>query len=708
MTFAREKRLWLGAAAFVVAWPLPLNDALEWPVLALFVVGVAAILRRAWRGAERWLSDRALNLLGLAYLPVLVVDVAWIGRAQMVRPVLHLILFGLLAKLASLGRERDKWQAWIGIFFLFLAAMATSVHPSVLLYLVLFLGLTVAILARFVYLHILSSFGHGDSAARGLPLGRFVLAASLATLVFAAPLFALLPRVRSPYILAVGPGGGAGNPAAGFSDEMSLDLIGRIRDNPQVALRVELAGRHPKPDLLRLKAATYERWEGRTWRRSPGARTLRRDPLQGSYALAPGPAAGTARITLEPLRITSLPVPVEANAVEVDAPMLELDRGGALLLKGMPAEALEYVARLGREPASLGLAPAEAGDGALDRAGVTPRMAELATRWAGEGDAAARAAAIELRLLEDYEYSLESLGRGGVSPLETFLFETRRGHCEYFASSMVLLLRAEGIPARLITGFYGAEQSWWDRAWIVRQSNAHAWVEAYLPERGWTTFDPTPPAGRPVASSRNAWLYARQAYEALVFRWDRYVLSYDFYDQVSFAGGLREMWARWMRSWRGRDDGPRAEAPRVPEAPGQAAPPAGGAPPGWLLSSAVVFALGAALLGLWLWRRRVEWSSAAGYRELRAVLAGAGLPVAPAMAPLALADLVRRRLPAAAEPAARMVAIYLDESFGGRALDPSARLGFRADLSAVEAALRARRRRRGPGSVPYFPPLSRT
>ncbi len=114
MTFAREKRLLLGLAALLAPLPLPFNQMLEWPALALFEAGVVALLVRAARGAdgpeqpERWLSNRALNLLGLAYLPLLVLDIAATGRIQMLRPVLHLALFGVAAKLWSLrGGEQN-------------------------------------------------------------------------------------------------------------------------------------------------------------------------------------------------------------------------------------------------------------------------------------------------------------------------------------------------------------------------------------------------------------------------------------------------------------------------------------------------------------------------------------------------------------------------------------------------------------------------
>ena len=128
MTFSREKRLWLGALALLAPLPLPLNDAAAWLAVALFAAGMALQLRRAWLGRENWLPNWALNALALAYLPLLVAELVAYGRSRPLRPVVHLILFGLAAKLFSLRRERDKWHALVGIFFLFLAAMAMVIY----------------------------------------------------------------------------------------------------------------------------------------------------------------------------------------------------------------------------------------------------------------------------------------------------------------------------------------------------------------------------------------------------------------------------------------------------------------------------------------------------------------------------------------------------------------------------------------------------
>jgi transglutaminase-like putative cysteine protease len=100
---------------------------------------------------------------------------------------------------------------------------------------------------------------------------------------------------------------------------------------------------------------------------------------------------------------------------------------------------------------------------------------------------------IERHLRKDYTYSLSLLKSEVSDPLAHFLFERKAGHCEYFASAMAVMLRTIGIPSRVVTGFqsgiYNPISGWQ----VIRASDAHSWVEAFLPRRGWTTFDPTPP-----------------------------------------------------------------------------------------------------------------------------------------------------------------------------------------------------------------------
>src|SRR4051795_3156208 len=197
MSFARQKRLLLGWTALLAPVPLPFNGVVGWPAVLAFLLGVAFFLRRASLDPPRWLPPWGMNVLGLVYLPLFFLDMFVISHG-LVQPVIHLCLFALLVKLFAIVRERDKWQASIGIFFLFLAAMGTSVHPTIVLYLLAFLVLTLVMLTRFAFLHVLSGFGREDPALAGIPVGGFLTLATLAVVVIAVPLFLLLPRVRAP------------------------------------------------------------------------------------------------------------------------------------------------------------------------------------------------------------------------------------------------------------------------------------------------------------------------------------------------------------------------------------------------------------------------------------------------------------------------------------------------------------------------------
>src|SRR5262249_33648067 len=105
-----------------------------------------------------------------------------------------------------------------------------------------------------------------------------------------------------------------------------------------------------------------------------------------------------------------------------------------------------------------------------------------------------KAQAVERFLKTNYGYSLQLKGAPhSADPLAMFLFDVREGHCEYFASAMVIMLRELEIPARLVNGFRAGEYNRFGDAFIVRQYDAHSWVEAYFPPYGWIEFDPTPP-----------------------------------------------------------------------------------------------------------------------------------------------------------------------------------------------------------------------
>ncbi|HEX6864735.1 MAG TPA: DUF3488 and transglutaminase-like domain-containing protein, partial [Thermoanaerobaculia bacterium] len=664
------------------------NEVVSWPVVAAYLVGVLVFLRRVMLDRQRWLPTWALNVLGLIYLPLAFLDVFVVSR-RLLTSVLHLILFALLVKLFSLTRERDKWQVAIGVFFLFLASMGTSVHPTIVLYLIAFLVISLVMLTRFAFLHVLAGFGREDPELARIPMRGFLGFCTLLTVVLSVPLFAFLPRVPSPYIVGRGAGLGQTIESAGFSDEVTLDSIGQIRSSRDVALRLLEEGTGEAGRDMRFKAASYDLYQGGTWRRSPFRMALRRESA-GIWLARGRQPERWARIFLAPINSRSAPLPMETVVVDLQATTLGLDEGGAVSFRFQPQELVEYRVGLAAGPVMTAKPPSGTPyDPALDLAGVTPPIAALAARVMGGGTPRERAQRLEAHLIQDYEYTLDFRGRSAENPIEDFLFRYKSGQCEYFASSMVLLLRSQGIPARLVTGYLGGEYNPFEGYYIVRDSNAHAWVEAYVEGEGWRIFDPTPPAGRPIGEESGVPLLMRQAWDFVAFRWDRYVLTFGIDDQLRIFSSLRGMWQDLVARFQQPETAEKAPVggeaaggeeviegepgPRMPDVPLPVAL-------GLTLFAAGVFAL--------YLRFKPPLTATAAYARLRRRLGSRGAPIPESVPPLVVGREMAARYPAAAEPAARIIAFYLRESFGGQALADGEREALEAALDEAERGMR--------------------
>ena len=742
MSFGREKRLWLAALALLTPIPLPFNQVLEWPFLFVYWLFVIHFLRRAERGRWITLPNWVLNVLGLIAMPLAVIDLrAAFLRDSVVTALAHLMMFLMVVKLYSIRREKDKWHLMVANFFLSVGAMATSSHVSIAPYLLAVLILGLVVLGRFAYLHMTGPFGYGESGGPSSPFRAPLALGTLLVVAVAVPLFASMPRIREPYILGRGTGGGMAR-TTGFSDSVDLSLTSSIRGNRNIAMRVQYDDetRLGNAANLRFKGATFDRYEDRNWFRALRYAELmtpeRTDSPGQRFDLATGPAApepvNRAEIYLEPIGGSNLPLPVEAIDVDLDLQTTAgRDSGGAVLLPIMLLEPLRYTVNLAAAPvivAQLDEDP-ESALSALDTNGLTPRMAELARQVmggdtgggsggdsdagdsAGNGTAAVESPAddeeraedewtdgqridrLEQHLLTRYSYTLDFLGRSGESPIEDFLFVYRSGHCELFASAMVLMLRSQGIPARLVTGFLGAELNPIESYYVVRQQNAHAWVEAYTESRGWRIYDPTPPDGRPTVTPQSLKLLISQIYDYFTFRWDRYVLTYGAEDQESFFRKLRErlsrMWSKLEDAVDGEEPEASLDAINVPSADGDSSSPRVWQPRTALPVLSAIFVLAAALLA---WNRRRTLDGRAAYLRLRRRLDRSGLEVSESQAPFDLLERAVERFPSAAGDLHHVVGRYVRESFAGRKLDDSERRDLRDALRSVTVEIREARR----------------
>jgi hypothetical protein len=184
---------------------------------------------------------------------------------------------------------------------------------------------------------------------------------------------------------------------------------------------------------------------------------------------------------------------------------------------------------------------------------LDPRIPKLASQIAGSAsnnyDKAVR---VESYLKTHFGYTLQLPQAPVKDPLADFLFERKKGHCEYFSSSMAVMLRSLGIPSRVVNGFRSDEFNDLTENYVVRAKDAHSWVEAYFPGYGWVHFDPTP-AGS--AGIPQGWGRVMLYLDAASSFWREWVISYDSAHQSVLGqealGGSRRLWERsreWTRS----------------------------------------------------------------------------------------------------------------------------------------------------------------
>jgi transglutaminase-like putative cysteine protease len=207
-------------------------------------------------------------------------------------------------------------------------------------------------------------------------------------------------------------------------------------------------------------------------------------------------------------------VPIDAAAVFARGDV-EQEQTGGLRFMGNVAD-IRYDVYVTREPAHQGPLAIAPDDEAFERLlhippEIDPRVTELAREIAGDQIPFHRVTRLAGYLRANHSYSLRFAPQG--EPINDFILNRRAGHCQYFASALVMMSRAAGVPARFVTGFYAHERDG-DQRIVVRDRDAHAWVECWIDGVGWVTFDATPAGGRPdQLYQRPAWY--KRAWEYL-------------------------------------------------------------------------------------------------------------------------------------------------------------------------------------------------
>lgn len=529
---------------------------------------------------------------------------------------------------------------------------------------------------------------------------------SVPILLFTTVLFVLFPRIGLSLLLLSHPRAGR---MIGFSEHVDLGDVGVLRDDPTVALRFEVKDLPEPPPTrltLRLRGTAFDAYDGHAWARTQHdaiRQSERAYDSSDTYPLfrAPDPAHDrVVSFDLEPIDPPVVFLPPHAVALHLRLPTqlllgeaVTLQRGaeGEVRYNGSDGRGLRYDVYLAGEREGFVelLSPADRARYLGLPPGLSKRIADLAHRWTDDlATSQEKALAIEDHLHREFTYDLHSPSSGTPEPVDHFLFESRRGHCEFFSTAMALMLRTVGVPSRNVTGFVGGTWNRFGRYYAVREGDAHSWVEAYIDDPvhpTWRTFDPTPPGGaQPLEPPGGVYYYVRDFVEALSQRWDTYVVGYDLRKQVHIFEELSHRYER-MRSKAGVDHGPLDALTRAP-----------------VLAGSGLLLLG---VGYVLWKRRRGFpgpdtdgskranamrldAAAALYRALENALQLQGISRAPSIPPLRHAEDLKSRSHPLADEVLSLTHVYLETRFGGATLTEATRRSFERRVRLIRAVRR--------------------
>lgn len=504
---------------------------------ALYVpiwVSVAAGLGLLWRLSPPWRKDSRLQRglrIALALTGAVAIYLQFHTLAGPEAGIAMLALMATLKLLESEGR-RDHTVMVLVSYFMLMAVLIHHQDIGTAAWLVLTMAaLTASLVAN------QTTTALAPRPALAMAGGYLLQALPLALL-----LFLLFPRLPAPLAGLVHTDSGR----TGLSDNMAPGSISQLIRSDAVAFRVDFADPAVDARGFYWRGPVLAEFDGRAWRRS-------RAGSQVSVAAQGRSVAYT--ITLEASGQPWLPVaglvtehPLPYARVTANLEWLSLRplrQRVRYAVEAWPDYRLETELSPDRQAQALFLP-----------AGSNPRTAALAARWAAE---AATPRDIVQRALahfrqEPFHYTLNPplLGDDAV---DQFLFSSRRGFCEHYAGAFTALMRAAGVPARVVTGYQGGERNPVGGHWIVRNRDAHAWAEVWLPGSGWVQVDPTaavapqrielgldaalPIAERPLLNLPPDWLRPlRQAWDFVDNGWNQWVLGYDFERQRQFLSGL--------------------------------------------------------------------------------------------------------------------------------------------------------------------------
>lgn len=448
-----------------------------------------------------------------------------VSRDNLVSPAVNLLVILLAVRLVSEKSARNYLQMFALSLFSLAGSSLFSLSALFLCYFLLMLTLIAVSLVVLTF--------HCSAATQAVPASgmKSIVSVALVMPVASLPLvllfFFILPRTQYPLWSFLNVGGAK---VTGFSDKVEPGSTSTVEAVRTVAFRVK-CGKLPI-SLLYWRGIVFNSFDGNAW--------VRREP--------PGAESGVPK-TGETVRQTIFPEPGRGPQLlalniprMVSGLQLTSNRDCTYVRRGAAGGHEKYEA-LSSLSDTIAVKNGIAAKFYLNLPPrLSPRMRALGTRIAGVGKTDAE----KMALLSDFfraghfTYATSGLPVG-EQPLDAFLFEKKKGNCEFFASSFAVLLRLAGVPARLVGGYYGGAYNELGGYYVVTEDMAHVWVEAYLGGRGWVTIDPSRWAinfsSSGEAGQRGFIRTITMALDALGYYWNLVVINYDLERQLRLVAG---------------------------------------------------------------------------------------------------------------------------------------------------------------------------
>ena len=521
---------------------------LDTPTVVLVSIGLAL------RGAavagliSLDLPDFIVNIITLAYIGFFALDYFFLSRG-LLEATVHLVCFLAVMKILTARTNRDYvYTASIALVELVAAAML-SVNLNFFAYLAVYLVCAIAASTSAEIRRGLRKPGRlavNNTFRVSSRLAGVTALITAGILLLTIAMFILLPRSANATIRRFMT---ARYHLSGFSNEVLLGDIGEIQKDNRPVMHVRPYSQS-MPANLKWRGAALSHFDGHKWT-DPAftAREMlpRKSPVELADALQRSRRDGTRfsyRVDLNPTDSDALFVAGTPEFLNLSSGRVIRTGAGAFRLSTMPAEGFRYevssfLPRPGQPTSTAHLTLAEA-QRDLQFPVLDPRIPVLARQLG-------TASNIERYLRTQFGYTLDLPDKREADPLANFLFERRKGHCEYFASAMTVMLRSLGTPARIVNGFQSGTFNPFSGLYIIRASDAHSWVEAWLPNYGWTVFDPTPTVPRaavnPLIARLTFYLDAAQTF------WQDWVVNYDLNRQITLAERLQESTQQVGANW---------------------------------------------------------------------------------------------------------------------------------------------------------------